>query len=532
MKVNLIYKNLILGCVALFALNSCDTDQLHDLNINPQAVDEIDVNFLFSKAQLGLSDGFGNRYINWRTNVIYMAGAMQQQINPGGTGNNYGHNEESSSAPYRYYDQQLTNHAEVIRQTGPGGYDEGNKVNLRNASRILRAFDLHRLTDYYGAIPYFTANMGLDGEFFPTYDKQSVIYPDLLKELDEAVNTMSASNPDEGFADADMIYGGDISKWKKFGNSIMLRLAMRASNVAPDLANTYVTKAIAGGVFQSNDDNVWIPHAIGPSEWENQNGLSRTYYPGDGGQRSTLGETLVNFLKGADPNTVEDDDPRLMILSGGIAIWTASDWLPVNEDPLAQRGVPHGLGTSSIAALEGKPEIILDSVFSRMNYKMLDDDDPYLIMNHAEVEFLQAEALERGIGSGISGTAKEHYEAGVKSAMQMYTPFDESLTVSDEAVAKYLATYPYGVAKPDPLEMIGDQMWVSKFMNWWDAWSDWRRTGYPKLVEYTESESTVTGGKIYRRLMYPTGEVASNPNFNQSQFNNYTSRVWWDGGTE
>jgi hypothetical protein len=328
-----------------------------------------------------------------------------------------------------------------------------------------------------------------------------------------------------------MIYEGDIDKWKKWGYSLMLRMAMRVSNVAPDLANEYVTKAVAGGVFTSNEDNVWVPMAIGPGEWQDQNGISRAFNPGDGNEPSFLSKTLIDFLKGTNPDDVADDDPRLMVLSGGIAKWDIAGWTPINTDPLAQRGLPNGFFVSDIEAMEGGP-VVLEETFSRINYLMLDDDDPHMIMNYAEAAFLQAEALERGIGSGIAGTAQEHYEAGVRAAMQMYTPFDPSLEVSDAEVDAYLAQYPYGVYKP-ALEMIGEQMWVSKFFNWWEAWSDWRRTGYPELVAFTSDEGNVTGGTIPVRLRYPDAEVAGNANFAKGASpNNYTSPLWWDGGQE
>lgn len=522
--------------LTVFMLAGCNTDELQELNINPQAVNEIDLNYLFTAAELGISDGgtSSNRYLNWRTNIGLASTAIQQLATPGSisaAGNFYRHNEETASAPFEYtYGDQLKNIAEVLKQTGEGGYAEGELINTRNAARILKAFSFQRITDFYGSIPYSEANQGIEGNFFPAYDNQSAIYPDLLKELEEATAAMSPSNPDDGFANADMIYDGDIAKWKKWGYSLMLRMAMRISDVAPDLANEYVTKAVAGGVFTSNEDNVWVPMDVGPSEWQDQNGISRAFYPGDGGNQSYLSETMINFLKGADLNSVADDDPRLMILSGGIAKWDAASWTPISTEPLEQRGIPNGYSQSDIEALEGGP-VILEETFSRINYLMLDDDDPYMIMNHAEVEFLLAEALERGIGSGISGTSEEHYEAGVRSAMQMYTPFDPSLTVSDAEVDAYLSEYPYGDYKP-ALEMIGEQMWVSKFFNWWEAWSDWRRTGYPQLTAYTSDDSPVTGGIIPLRLPYPTTEVAANPNFNQASKNNYTSPLWWDGGSE
>jgi hypothetical protein len=154
-----------------------------------------------------------------------------------------------------------------------------------------------------------------------------------------------------------------------------------------------------------------------------------------------------------------------------------------------------------------------------------------MLMNHAEVEFLMAEAIERGIGT-VPGTAKSHYEAGVKSAMQMYTPFDASLAVSDARVATYLATYPYGVTKPAKA-MIGDQMWVSHFMNWYEAWSDWRRSGYPALVPVNYPGND-TGGTIPRKLRLPATEVTGNPNYatGATMPDELTTKVWWDGGTK
>jgi hypothetical protein len=524
--------------VMVVSITGCDNDQLKDLNINPQAVSQIDLTYLFTAAELGIASigsSGDNRYIDWRTNIGMTAYAIQQLANAGGgiaPGDKYTHNFETSAAPFDFsYNDQLKNIAEILRQTGPKGYDEGKKQNMRNAARIVRAFSFHRLTDFYGSIPYSEANQGMEGKFFPAYDKQSAVYTDLLKELDEASTALSASNPDEGFAKADFIFNGDIAKWKKWGYSLMLRLAMRVSNVAPEMAKTYVSKAAAGGVFTSNDDNVWVKTATGPSQWTNQNGISRAFYPGDGGQPSYLSKTLVDWLKGTDPASVADDDPRLMILSGGIADWSAAEWKPTNTDPLAQKGMPNGYDQGGLDALEGKP-VDQAKTYSRINFLMLQLDEPYMIMNYGEVELLLAEALQRGIGTGISGTAKEHYEKGVKASMQMYTPYDASLTVSDAKVDAYLATYPYGVAKA-ALPMIYEQLWVNKFFNWWEAWSDWRRTGYPELVP-THYQGNVTNNTIPRRLRYPSTEAAGNKNYatGATKPDDYVTKVWWDGGPE
>jgi hypothetical protein len=545
MKMKQIIK-ILLSTALVFTLSAgCDTEDLHNLNINPQAVNEIDLHYMFSAAQLSIaSNGVSgdNRYTDWRTNIGLCCTAIQQLATNGGdissAGMFYRHNEETVTAIFEFtYNDQLKNIEEVLKQTAEGGYADGEILNTRHAARILRAWSFARLTDFYGAIPYTEANKGLEGNFFPTYDNQSVIYPDLLKELDEAVAGLNDSNFDPDFAKSDMIYQGDIAQWKRWGNSLMLRLAMMVSNVDPAMAATYVTKAVAGGVFQSNDDNVWVPQSDGPSVWTNQNGISRAFYPGDGGNRATLNETFVNFLKGADPNDVSDDDPRLMIYTDGIGNWSSSAWTPLKQNPLDQRGYPPGRYQSTVAAMNGWPDnFLMDTTFSRINPYMLDYDDPYMIMNYAEVEFLLAEALERNIGSGISGTAQVHFENGVKAAMQMLEPYftnDETFdgSVSDAEVAAYLAKYPYGVYKP-ALEMIGEQLWASFYFNWYEAWTYWRRTGFPVLVAFTDDPANVTGGIIPVRMPYPNTEIAANPNFSQGSKHNYTSPVWWDGGSE
>jgi hypothetical protein len=520
-------KKLVLGAVisgAIFA--SCNKSSLTDLNINPQALSTIDLNFLFTSAQLGAASGGDagdNRYIDWRTNIGMCSMAIQQIANAGGgiaPGDKYNEdNAETSSAPFEFmYGNELKSIAEILRQSGPGGFAEGKNKNLREASRILRVFLFHRLTDYYGSVPYTEALQANAGIFFPKYDKQKFIYTDLLKELDEATAALDANAPSEGFAGADLYYKGDIAKWKKWGYSLMLRLAMRVSNVEPAMANTYAQKAIAGGVFSSNADNVWVPMAEAPSLWTNQNGISRAFIPGDGGQPAFLSKTLVDWLKGTNKTSVADDDPRLMIISGGVN---------GNTSPLAQKGMPNGQDQTRLEALEGVSPLDQNATYSKINFKMLDRDEPYMLMNYGEVELLIAEASERSIGGQTPANAKSHYEAGVKASMQMYTPYDASFTVTDGQVATYLTTYPY-----TGKEMIYSQLWANHFFNWWEAWSDWRRTGFPALVAINYP-GNITNGTIPQKLKYPNAEVAGNPNFAAgASANDYTTKVWWAGGPE
>lgn len=537
-------KNLykLLGSALLIVIFAagCDTDALHEMNINPNAVNTIDVNYFLTAAELSASNNGlrDDRYTDWRTNIGMCAHAIQHLASTStGTisvGDKYLENDvEPSNAPWDHFfagDGRVT--AEIIKQTGPGGYAEGHNINTRHAARILRVLCFHRLTDWYGSIPYFEANKGIEGNFQPKYDKQKAIYTDLLKELDEACTGLSTSNLDEGFKAADYYFKGDIAKWKKFGYSLMLRLAMRVSNVDAAMAGTYVTKAVAGGVMSSNDDNVIATMALGPSEWTNQNGISRGFYPGDGGQWSSsfLSKTLVDKLMGPNKTSTADDDPRLMIFTGGIIQWTATSVVYNQTDPLKQRGLPNGLDGAMLDAMEHAPTTPYEK-FSAVNPLMMQDDEPYMIMHAAESEFLLAEALQRNIGTGISGSVKSHYDNGVKLALQMYSIYDPSFVVSDAKVTSYLATYPFDAAKA--LEMIGEQMWLSKWMNWWDSWSDYRRTGFPVLVP-TNYPGNATNGQIPTKLTIPAYEATGNPNYTTgaTQPDRLIGKVWWDGGPE
>jgi len=533
-----IKRTFFLIAIGTCLVQGCNTNELKDLNINPQASLTINLNFLFTSAQLGAASGGSrgdNRYIDWRTNIGLASTAIQQLATTGGisnVGDKYTDNSETSSAPFEFiYSDQLRNIGEVLKQSGTGGFAEGKNQNMRQAARILRAFLFQRLTDYYNRVPYFETMQAADKVFFPVYNSQKEVYADLFKELDEAIAAFGAADATDGFGDADLYYGGDIAKWKKWGYSLMLRMAMRLSNVDLATANTYVAKAVAGGVFQSNDDNVIVPMDIGPSLWTNQNGISRAFIPGDGGETSFLSKTLIDFLKGLNAGSTADDDPRLMILTGGIGVWTPTSWDP-NADPLAQKGMPNGQDQTKLEQIEGVTPLNLDLTYSKINPLLLDRDEPYMLMNYGEVELLLAEAAERGIGGLSSADAATHYNAGVKASMQMYTIYDPSFSVSDAAVASYLSTYPYTPGAAG-LAMIASQYWVNHFLNWWEAWSNWRRTNLPLLTP-TNYPGNVTGGKIPQRLKYPNAEVAGNPNFTQKELdmNNYTTPVWWAGGPE
>jgi len=498
--------------ICLIPMSGCDNDELVALNDNPTAATELDWKFMFTQGQVQAAE---NRYINGRVHLNLASGLIQHMATlqiggERGAGDKYYRHLDSFNAYMdRVYDTALKTIAEVIRQTGPEGTNPG-WTNLHHMAQVLYVLPMHIMTDLYGNVPYTEANRGVDGIFFPKYDEQELIYKDMLAKLEAAANAIG-TGPDE-VGDADLIYGGDFTKWKKLANSLMLRLAMRISNVDPGTAQSYVEKAIAGGVMESNDDMAWIQMAAGPSQWFNQNGISRALIPDDWGANNMLSKTLVDFLK-------DRNDPRLMIYSGGIGVWGG----PYNTEYDAQKGMPNGYDAETIREFEGTTEPVdRELTYSRLNPAMLDVEDPFIFMTYAEVEFLLAEAVLKGWHSGDATT---HYNNGVRGAMQQWPIFDESFVVEDAEVDAYLAANPFDGS----LEMIAEQHWAANFMQWYEAYSNWRRTGLPELtpVNYT---GNVSGGQIFRRIEYYTTEVASNPNLQTGGTlpDDVMTRIWWD----
>ncbi len=504
-------KILILALVFTIPFTGCNTDELQDLNIDPNSANELDWRFLFTQ---GTAQARENRYVNGRVNLA-ICGSITQQVSTlelagdRGHGDKYLYNLDSHNAyQWRLYEGSLKTMAEVIRQTGPEGLNP-EMTNLHHMAQVMYILPMSIMTDLYGNVPYSEANKGIDGIFFPAYDSQQSIYMDMLNKLEVAAREIGNGSDEVG--DADIIYNGDFSKWRKLANSLMLRLAMRISNVDPGSAESFVRKAVSGGLMESNQDNAILRTDSGPSQWENQNGLSRAMIPDDWGAQHMLGKTFVDILK----NT---NDPRLSIFSvigpfGG----------PFITAPEDQNGMPNGFTNETIKDFVGTTgSVDREATFSRINPLLLDVNDPFLLMSHAESEMLHAEAAVKGWSSEV---ASDHYNAGVRSSMQMWDVFDSSFSIDDDQVDAYLAANPFDGTE----KMIGDQMYVVTFLNWYETFSNFRRTGYPELTP-VDFVGNVSNGQIFRRLQYYTQEVANNPNLQSGGTlpDDVLTRMWWD----
>ncbi len=499
------FKNkMLLVLVALLALQTSCDDGFAEINTNPQAAIEINPNFQMTWVQLRTS---GGRYENWRAGLIYSSMMIQHMSALCGywTGDKYTYNGGySSSLIDNGYREQVKDMQDLINTLQSG--TQGDQTMLGMA-RIWRVVIFHRLTDMYGDVPYFEAGKGaLEGIDFPAYDAQEVIYMDMLKELEEGIAQIGSG----GFGGADLIYAGDADQWKRFGNSLMLRLAMRLSEVDPGTAQAWASKAIAGGVMNSNADDAFIQHTNGP-EGINRNGIGEVLDKsnGFGDDCPRLSATLVGLLESTG-------DPRLNILGVPSA----------NTGVIA--GMPNGLDETTI---QDNASGTSTDDFSRINPAIVLVESPMMFMTYAETELLLAEAAMRGWGASDAGS---HFEAGLRAGVKMWEHYDASLAVDDATVDAFVAANPFDAA--NGMEQIGNQYWLATFLNEYEAYSNFRRTGYPDLTPVNYA-GNVTNGQIPLRLAGNPGEGSLNPNFEAaktrqglgSDFSSHMSvPVWWD----
>jgi hypothetical protein len=520
-----IYKITGLLLAATLTFTSCDEQALLDLNVDKNAVTDIDMQYLFSLATLRIA----GEYENTRANMLYAATSIQHSASLAGyfSGDKYFYNAQYSGAYMeRHYTDVIRLYSHVISKT------DGNaaEANLNAAATVLRIFDLQRMTDLYGDIPYFQAGKGLEGaeNWFPAYDNQKDIYYDMVEQLKAARNKFSTSARSLG--GQDFIYGGDINKWKRFTNSLLMRIAMRMSKVDPNKAKEVFIEANTSGAFTSNADNGMIKFAAGP-QGVNRNGLNDGYWNTYKYSRDCkISKTFIDWMKA-------NNDPRLMIVSGGLGNPDVpATWI---TDPEKQRGLPNGFNSTTIRDILTPEEVtefttpgVGNRMFSMLNLKYLDWEDPYWLISYAEVELMKAEAAVLG---WISSDANVHFTNGVTAAINAWVVFDPSFVRSADQINAYIAGRGFASAgTPDKLRLIGEEYWAATWLNDIESWSNWRRTGFPALTP-TKDPNRFEANEIPRRLRYWEAEIGANPeNYNKARTRMggdlLMTKVWWDGG--
>lgn len=445
-----------LAAVVALAASGCDNG-ITDLNRNPNSPDAATPEYLFANAtEAAVSRVFGAGL------HMDIAGLWVQHFAEHRYPQEdwYVISDGSVSGHWSgFYAGPLQDFQEAIALSVDAG-----RPNAAAEGRIMQSWTFSVMTDLWGDIGYSEALQGRTpgSGNTPTLDPQAAVYDGLLTTLAAAQSSFTGDG--RGLlSTADLIYAGDTAAWRKFANSLRLRLAMRLSAADPAKGSAEFADALADGVFTSNADNAKLEYIEGSS-----NVHPIFSYERDRDDHS-VSATIIDTLQ-----SLAYLDPRLPYYAKTTAAGTYV-------------GMPNA----------GTDEPALDEV-SHIGAYFSDAGASAHLMTYAEVLFLQAEAVER---TWIAGDAAALYAAGIRAAM-------EQLGIASGDIDAYLARaavqYAGGAAG---LQQIALQKWIALFGNSVEAWSEWRRTGMPELQPGPEA---LNGGLIPVRLPYPQRELSLN----------------------
>lgn len=534
-----ISKILLTGILGLLLCTSCN--DFDDLNTNPTKSPTLDPNSQLAYVQLLVSG-------DWLTMEPYQfyyssfIQHLQGEWNVTNYGGQYRRSNPIMSQTWsRVYGLSIKNIVDILEKTK----GDASMKNVNSMARVMKVYYSMILTDMYGDIPYFEAGKGVYEDISsPVYNKQEVIYNDFLKELKDVEAALSA---DGGTVTGDIIYNGDISKWKRFANSLRLRLAMRLTKVDPEKARQEVIEImnLPSGVLTASDNALISYNDM--FDWETteirRNAMSQIWRGRDPYPTQCICATLWNYLK-------DTDDPRLFRI-GRTYDETASasanpfGRIDLTDEMMALKGIgqfqppspgyfwydkwPSGYQSAITKQWEDK------SCRPQLNNAFLKGDAPAFLITYAEVQLLLSEAKVRW-DAQIPGaeSAEDYYKNGVTAAMKLLSEYGIT-AVSDTELASYFTANPFPAATGDRMKAINEQLWVLHLINGPEAFANWRRSGYPELKSsYEYGAVTIESQTIPRRLNYPLTEAS----YNREAYNaaleamggvdSWNARVWWD----
>ena len=503
------------GWAVVITLAVSCTKNLSEININKVNPTTLDPALLLNNAIINTS--FPTK------TQIYEMSIVQQMVTPNGgvlAGGNFNQDSRDvTGAPVWavYYQNVIKYTHDAIAKTK----DLPTRSNLYNMARIWQAYAFMILTDTYGAIPYTEGGAGLtDQILFPAYEQQDAIYPKLIQEFTDASAALDASGTVES---SDVLYAGDVAKWKKLGYSLLLRAGMRLSKADAGKAQNIVQAAFAGGVITNNSDNAYLRH---DANYQN---------PAGGMLNSTeaanwyLVKSFVDTLK-------NNNDPRLVSIAIRYKGATSGPDQTVDKGtllPADQIGMPMGFDNGTIVA-----KATADGLTSFYDYSQVDrrrmakTTSPMFFVTAAQTQLLLAEARFRGWIT--DGTPEQYFSGGIGLHMDQLAIYGADCAVSTAARDTYVTANPLTVGRE--MEQINTQYWIASFLNGPEAFANFRRTGYPALAPNPYGQPNnpdVPVGTFIRRIGYPTSELSVNSENVQSAISvmgpdKLSTRVWWD----
>lgn len=543
--MNIHIKSYLLGLAFCgVALTSCESFDSINLNPNDPTPETVDPTFLLTPTMI---KGTLDVDMYQRIHNLYVDNFAQYFANDKYASNNCVPVESWTQDFWNMHWQWIDALNEIIKNYS----DDPKLVNTVQIARIWKVWLFHRATDLWGDIPYFKAADG-SGLAAP-YDPQKDIYYDMFKELAEASAALDVQGATPG--KGDLIFNGDITRWKSFANSLRLRLAMRLTEVDPAKAKEEAEAAVtAGALLASNNDNVKI--------WRCQSYIfdGRFYYANAhlfNGKRQTMSYSMEKLLTGLGGIPFPEGEgytnvPACVDPRGPVYFNVTNEYNGATEDFRGRwKGVPSGLPVAERELPENSRTnnsrigvyYVSDTKTPGVPFTIQFNRDQ-ILMYYAEICFLRAEGALRGWNMG--GSAKEFYEEGIKASMA-------EAGIPDDTVDKYMqSTMPnaYGTTVPfenkgtshdSQLEKIITQKYFANFPdNGWEAWNDYRRLNIPDLEPFVAPEPgyVVKAGErdwrgSVRRITYPAQEaIVNEDNYNAAVSrigeDKTTTRMWWD----
>lgn len=454
-------KKYILTFVALTTLWSCQTDeQYEDLNRDPKNPTQVDADFLFTAATVSLSDVMQSPNVNidiFRFVAQYLT-ATTYLDEPNYDLTNRGIPENFWSEVYRDVIFDIQDAKQIVQNNE--ALSQAEKDARMGQLEVIEVYAWQVLVDTFGNIPYSQAVNATEFPL-PAYDDAATIYQDLINRLKEADALLAAG---QGFSGSDVIYQGDMSKWAKFSNSLLLKVSMRLSDVNPSLSQDGVTAALEGGVFTSNADNAIVLYESNPPNtnplWEDLVQSGRSDY--------VAANTIVDKMN-------ELDDPR------------RQTYFDNNVDGGYVGGIYGGSNSFPL--------------YTHMGAAFLDPTMPGILLDYAQVEFDLAAAAQESY-SAVSGTAESHYNAAIEASILYWNG-------TQGEVNAYLAQPEVAYDSANWQEQLGTQLWIAMYNNPFEGWAAWRKYDAPSFNLPEDS-----GNDVPLRYTYPVNEQ----NLNEAEY--------------
>ncbi len=470
------------GLALAAAAAGCNNDSLTNLNKNPNSPEQVAAGAIFTRGAYTSVNRFLGAGFDLRQ-TSFVAQHMAEDAYPSDDTYASLQSDAAGGSFTAAYSADLEDLKKVIAQG-----DAAKNPAVSGPAHVLQSWIYENLSDAWGDVPYSQALAGdsVGGTFTPAYDPQKTIYTSVMATLTSAATAMSsASGPLIGAADP--IYQGDLTRWEKFANSLHARMALRLVNVDPTTASAELTTAFAapGGLITTNTDNAKM---VWPGNGTYDNPWSINFQTRDDNRVSL---TLYNFLQPASGPT----DPRLPIFLQ-----------PTLADATKYAGQPNGTGTTATkySKTTSRPGVIFYSsagAYSIANTNSANAKTPSYLMTAAEVNFIEAEAAERGLGGLTPGQAAGFYNAGILASMAQW---GVSTAAANAYVADPSIVYQAGVAGQT---QIAIQKWIALYGDGAQAWASFRRTCQPSTIK---PGPAAVVNYVPRRFPYPVSEVSVN----------------------